>query len=49
MEIANIVIGIGIVILNLIPMITKRFKWFRITIPVSVILALILIFSRGFL
>jgi len=47
MEIANIVIGVGIVVLNLIPIITRKFEWFRITIPVSVILSLILIFSKG--
>lgn len=45
----NIVIGIAMIVLNLIPILLRKFKWLNITIPISVILALILLFSKNIL
>lgn len=49
MAVENIIIGVAIIVLNLIPIIFRRFKWLNITIPVSVILALVLLFSKNVL
>ncbi|MEK6848165.1 MAG: hypothetical protein AABX65_00855 [Nanoarchaeota archaeon] len=40
-ELTNLVIGLGIIILNLIPFIINEQKYFKITIPLSLLLAAI--------
>jgi len=37
----NLIFGITIIILNLIPIITKKYKYFGITLPLSLLLGAI--------
>jgi len=41
---ANIMLGVVILILNLFPFITKKTKYYGITLPISILLALARIF-----
>lgn len=40
-EITNLIIGGTIFALNLIPLVFRKFKWFQITIPLSLLIAAI--------
>ncbi|MBS3118566.1 hypothetical protein J4417_02675 [Candidatus Woesearchaeota archaeon] len=41
MELINIIVGIGIIILNVIPIILKKEKYLGVTIPLSLLIAAI--------
>ena len=41
-ETINIIIGVGVIILNLIPFITKKYKYLFLTILVSLIMLFLL-------
>lgn len=45
-ETANLIIGIGIIVLNLVPFIAKKPKYLFLTILVSLIMLFLLIFFK---
>ncbi len=43
LETANLIVGAGVIILNLIPFILRKLKWLILTIAISLFLILALI------
>lgn len=48
-EIINLIVGGGIVILNLIPFIIKKTRYLFLTIAISFFMVLLLLFFKGIL
>ncbi|MDI6737734.1 MAG: hypothetical protein QME12_04440 [Nanoarchaeota archaeon] len=46
-ETANLIVGGGIIAINLIPLLLRKPKYFLLTSVISVIMALLLIFMRS--
>lgn len=44
---ANVVVGILIIVINLIPMILRKWKYLQFTIALSLLVSLILIYVGG--